>query len=232
MMMMSILFPAAFLGLLVALAVVFFQRRESLDLSPRGLLRGYLYLASLAGIVTLAIGLGSLANYGIATAFGTEVVYGGVPMARPAIAPACPPGETRCPGPTEEQLEQQRRSQKEQTSRRHSEDLLRGITFTAFGALFWAAHWAARRRIVGASEHGTGLRRGYLMLGAVLFGLVTIVMLPTGLYQALAAALLPANEFSYRQPADSLGGGIAALPIWLVYLRELVSDFQTAPVAA
>lgn len=229
-MMMGILFPAALLGLLVALAVVFFQRRESLDLSPRGLLRGYLYLASLAGIVTLAIGLGSLANYGIAAAFGTEVVYGGVPMARPAIAPACPPGDTRCAGPTELQLEQQRRSQ--QTSRRHAEDVLRGITFTAFGVLFWAAHWAARRRIVGASEHGTGLRRGYLMLGAVLFGLVTIVMLPTGLYQALAAALLPAHEFGYRQPADSLGGGIAALPIWLVYLRELVSDFRATPVAA
>lgn len=230
-MMMSILFPAAFLGLLLALAVVFFQRRESLDLSPRGLLRGYLYLASLAGIVTLAIGLGSLANHGIAAAFGTEVVYGGGPMMR-AAAPACPPGDTRCVAPSEAQLEQQRRSQKEQTSRRHSEDLLRGITFGAFGALFWAAHWAARRRIVGASERGTGLRRGYLMLGAVLFGLVTIVMLPTGVYQALAAALLPANEFTYRQPADSLGGGIAALPIWLVYLRELVSDFRDTPVAA
>lgn len=229
-MMMSILFPAAFLGLLVVLAVFFFQRREALDLSPRGLLRGYLYLASLAGIVTLAIGLGSLANYGIAAAFGTEVVYGGVPMMR-ATPPPCPPGDTRCVGPTEAQLEQQRRSQKEQTWRRQAEDLVRGLTFTAFGALFWAAHWAARRRIVGPSEQGTGLRRAYLMLGAVLFGLVTIVMLPTGLYQALAAAILPANEFTYRQPADSLGGGIAALPIWLVYLRELVADFREAPVS-
>ena len=228
-MMTSILFPAAFLGLLVVLAVFFFQRRESLDLSPRGLLRGYLYLASLAGIVTLAIGLGALANYGLAATFGTEVVYGGVPMARPAIAPACPPGDLRCVAPTEAQLEQQRRSQKEQTEWRQSEDLLRGITFTAFGALFWGAHWGARRRVVGAGENGSGLRRAYLMLGAVLFGLVTIVMLPTGLYQALAAALIPAYEFGYRQPADSLGGGIAALPIWLVYLRELVTDFRDAP---
>ena len=25
------------------------------------------------------------------------------------------------------------------------------------------------------------------------------------------------------------GGGIAALPIWLIYLRELVRDFRSAP---
>ena len=228
-MMMGILFPAIFLGLLVALAVVFFQRRESLDLTPRGLMRSYLYLASLAGIVTLAIGLGSLTNYGLASAFGTHVIYGGTQV--PAMAPACAPGDPRCPGLSEEQQELQRRNAKEQTVRRQDEDLLRGIIFTAFGLLVWGAHWAARRGL-GSDEAGSGMRRAYFMLGTVTFGLVTVVMLPTGAYQALSAAVLPTSPFMYRQPADSLGGGLAALPIWLVFLRQLLADVRRSPAPA
>lgn len=227
--MSSVLFPAAFLGLLVVVAV-FFMQRSSLDLSPRGLLRGYLYLASLAGIITLAIGLGSLASFGLASALGTEAIYGGV-SPKWAVAP-CRPGDTACQGPTQEQIDQQHRQELEARERRKNEDLLRGITFSAFGGLFWVAHRAARRTVIGDAERGTALRRAYLMLGAVLFGLVTVLLLPNGVYQILASLLLPGDEFSYRQPADSLGGGIAALPIWLVYLRELVRDFRAAPQAA
>ena len=51
-------------------------------------------------------------------------------------------------------------------------------------------------------------------------------MLPTGLYQALATAILPADELTYRQAADSLGGGIACLPIWLLFLTLLRRDFR------
>lgn len=226
--MVSVLFPAAILGLFVVIAL-FFMQRGSLDLSPRGLLRGYLYLASLAGIITLSIGLASFASYGLAASLGTEAIYGAV-SPKPAIAP-CRPGDTACQGPTQEQLDQQHRQELESRERRKNEDLLRGITFGAFGGLFWIAHRAARRTIVGDAERGTALRRAYLMLGAVLFGLVTILLLPNGVYQVLASALLPRSEFDYREPADSLGGGLAALPIWLLYLRELVRDFRSAPPA-
>ncbi len=229
-MITTVLFPVAILALLVMLAVVFFQRRDAIDLSPRGLLRTYLYLASLAGIITLAIGLASLANYGLAAAFGSEVIYGGSPIAKPAIA-RCPPGATGCvetgtPADLELQRQQQLRLEQEQRDRQRSEDLLRGLTFTAFGALVWGAHWAARRGL-DADEGASGLRRAYLMLGTVTFGLATVIMLPTGLYQALATAILPADEFTYRQAADSLGGGIACLPIWLLFLTLLRHDFSS-----
>lgn len=225
--MMGILVPAAFLGLLVVLAVFLFQRREALDLTPRGLLGGYLYLASLAGIVTLSIGLAALTSFGLAQGFGTDVIYGGPPP-RMAVAPAiqrCPPGETRCVDPSPEQLEAQRRSEKEQLERRRAEDLLRGATFTVFGALVWAAHWAARRGL-GVDEAGSGLRRAYLTLGTVVFGLVTVIMLPAGVFQALSAAILPVSEQTYRQPADSLGGGLAALPIWLAFLWLFLKELR------
>ena len=226
-MITSILFPIAFLALLVVLAVVFFQRRDVIDLSPRGLLRTYLYLASLAGLITLAIGLSSLANYGLAAAFGSEVIYGGSP--KPALAvPRCPPGSIGCVEPTPADLALQERQEREQRERRQSEDLLRGLTFTAFGALVWGAHWAARRGL-DADEAASGLRRAYLMLGTVIFGLATVIMLPTGMYQALASAILPVDQFTYRPAADSLGGGIACLPIWLLFLTMLRRDFRAGP---
>ena len=226
-MITSILFPIAFLALLVVLAVVFFQRRDTIDLSPRGLLRTYLYLASLAGIITLAIGLASLANYSLAAGFGSDVIYGGSSIAKPAIA-RCPPGAPGCFEPSPADLEQQRRQEQEQRDRRQAEDLLRGLTFTAFGGLVWGAHWVARRGL-DADEGASGLRRGYLMLGTVIFGLATVIMLPTGMYQALASAILPVDQFTYRQPADSLGGGIACLPIWLLFLTMLRRDLRGGP---
>lgn len=224
-MITAILFPIAFLALLVVLAVVFFQRRDAIDLSPRGLLRTYLYLASLAGLITLAIGVASLTNYGLAAAFGSEVIYGGSP--KPSLAvPRCPPGAAGCTEPSRADLELQQRQEREQRDRRQSEDLLRGLTFTAFGALVWGAHWAARRGL-DADEGTSGLRRAYLMLGTVIFGLATVIMLPTGMYQALASAILPVDQFTYRQPADQLGGGIACLPIWLLFLAMLRRDFRS-----
>lgn len=227
-MIVAVLFPVAVLALLVLLAVVFFQRREAMDLSPRGLLRTYLYLASLAGIITLAIGLASLANYGLASALGSQVIYGGSPIVRPAIA-KCPPGATGCFEPSAADLDQQRRQEQEQRERRKSEDLLRGLTFTAFGALVWGTHWVARRGL-DPDEAASGLRRAYLMLGTVIFGLATVIMLPTGLYQALASAIIPADQFTYREAADSLGGGIACLPIWLLFLGLLRRDLREGPV--
>ena len=47
-------------GLLLAIVLFVQHGREGLDLSPRALLRAYLYIASLAGVVVLAGGLAAL----------------------------------------------------------------------------------------------------------------------------------------------------------------------------
>lgn len=228
-MIAGVLFPIAALAILVLLAVLFFQRREAVDLSPPSLLRAYLYLASLAGILTLTIGLASLANAGLAQVLGPEVIYGGT-VVKPVPAQLCPPGSTTCTEPVVD-LARQRQQEQEQRDRRRAEDLLRGITFTAFGALVWGAHRVARRGLDGTVE-ASGLRRAYLMLGTVTFGLATVMLLPAGLYQALASALLPVGEHGYRQAADSLGGGLACLPVWLGYLWTLRRDVRPAGAAA
>lgn len=224
-MIYGVLAPIAVLGGIALVVMLVLQRgRDGVDLSPRGVLRLYLYLASLAGIVVFALGLASVANYGLASAAGDTFIYGGAP--RPAEVRKCPPGATGCLEPSPEEVARGERVEAESRARRRNEDLIRGATFTTFGALFWGAHLAARRGL-GEREAGmAGLRRGYLMLGTVVFGLATIILLPTGVYQALSNVLLTTPEDHFRQGADALGGGIVSLPLWLAYLRLVVTEFR------
>jgi hypothetical protein len=223
----------ALLGILGAgaLVVMLFvgRGRESLDLSLRGLLRVYLYVASLAGVVLFVIGLAGVAAFILAAAFGRDVIYGGpLPQPVPAIAPACPPGLATCPpGPFPLQ------PIRDDRERRQQEDLVRGITYLVFGGIFWGAHWGARRGIIGGDERASGLYRGYLILGTAVFGIATISLLPTGIYQALTQALVTYPPGSFRQGAgEALSGGLATLPIWLAYLWLVQRTLRAPAVVA
>ena len=181
MVVLGVLFPIAILGLLALGAALLFRRGgEGIDLGPRSLLRFYLFIASLAGILTLVIGLSGILNAGFAAAFGNGFVYGAQPL--PANVRPCPPNQAnvKCPEPP---IDYQGR-QSLQEIRRNGEDLIRGVTFTVFGALFWAAHWAARRGAIGTDEGFSGRRRAYLLCATVIFGRSTIVMPPRGIYPA------------------------------------------------
>jgi hypothetical protein len=226
--MLTALIPAVILGLIVFVAVSL-RGRDGPDLSPGGLLRLYLYLASLAGVVVFVVGLSSLVNVAFAVTAGNDFTYGRPPE---MTAFACPPNTSECEAararelalnPPERMLEQR--------DRRRGDDLVRGLTFTVFGALFWGPHWFARRSL-GADSLASSCRRGYLMAGTLLFGLVTVVLLPWGTYQALSAAFLPPapNQFN-SGVADTLGGGLAALPIWLIYLRLVMRDVRSQATA-
>lgn len=222
----AVLAPIAILGTIALIVVLVLQRGRDVDLSPRSVLRLYLYIASLAGVVVLAIGLASAANFTIARIAGDQVVYGG---SGPVPArPVCPPGK-ECPAQSADEQEHFERQQLQERERRRNEDLIRGLTFAVFGGVFWGAHWAARRGLGEADPSMLGLRRGYLMLGTIVFGLATIVLLPTGVYQVLSSALLPPPDGYFRPGADALGGGIVSLPLWLLYLRLVVREFRQMP---
>ncbi len=223
-MIVGVLVPIAVLvALIVAGAYLFSRGKEGLDFSAPSLLRSYLYLASFAGVVLFTIGLGSAVNFAVANAVGDDAIYGSIPSALSA-RPFCPPSEPACANaPTAQEMQDRARAERD---RRKGEDLIRGVTFAVLGGVFWLAHWMARRTL--ARDTGAGFWRAYLLLGAIVFGLATIVLLPSGIYQMLSNALLPARADLFRPGADSLGGGIVALPIWLVYLRLLVRDFRSA----
>jgi hypothetical protein len=221
--MLTILIPVAVLAVFVIIGVLAFQRgREGFDLSGNTVLRAYLYLGSFAGVIALAFGLSALLNGALATAVGNQIVYGGAPV--PAIAPACPPGASCPPQPNPADIIQR---QQQENDRRRQEDLLRGATFTVFGALFYGAHRAGRSALHprGGSDDRGGLQRAYHLLGTVVFGVGAIALLPAGLYQLLANSLLTLPQDTFRQGvADTLTGGIVSTVLWLLYLRAVLSD--------
>ncbi len=223
--LLGVLTAFAVLGGLVLIAVLFVQRgRDGVDLSIGGLLRAYLYLGSLAGVVVFAVGVAGVLSYVLAAGFGLDVIYGG-PVPQPAIAPApCPPN-TVCP-PIEVF-----RPPVDDRVRRHGEDLVRGVTFLLFGGVFWVAHWLARRNLGRADEALSGLHRAYLMLGTAIFGIATIALLPMGIFQALSFAVMPTEPNVYYRPGagDALSGGLAALPIWLAYLWLVLRTIRSTP---
>ena len=222
--MLTILIPVAVLGVFLIIGVIAFQRgREGMDLSPQAMLRAYLYVGSFAGVIALAFGLSALLNGALASAVGNQIVYGGTPV--PAIAPLCPLGASCPPQPNPADMSQR---QQQENDRRRQEDLLRGATFTVFGAIFYGAHRAARNAMYPRGHGplgGDGLRRAYHLLGTIVFGIGAIALLPAGLYQILANSLLTLPSDSYRPGvADSLTGGVVSTVLWLLYLRAVLAD--------
>jgi hypothetical protein len=194
--LVAVFVPLAIVGVIVVLVVLFGRAREAGELSLQTLFRAYLYVASFVGVALFAFGAQALLNAGLAAAFGNDFVYGVVPA-------------------------DQRLQHDLQTDRQRADDVIRGVTFGAFGVLFWLVHWLARNR---TGDHGT-LQRAYLLLGTIVFGIAAGVLLPTGAYQALSAALVPSGPLAYRQGmGEAVSGGIVALVLWLLYLRIVLSD--------
>jgi hypothetical protein len=220
--MLTLLIPVAVLVVVVIIGALAFQRgREGLDLSSNTVLRAYLYLGSFAGVVAVAFGLAALLNGALASAVGNEFVYGGMP----SPTNPCPLG-VECTVPSQVFVHLQ--PVRDALERRRLEDLVRGATFTVFGALFYGAHRAARNatypRGTSAADHG-GLRRAYVLLGTVVFGVGAIALLPAGVYQVLANAILPSSsDIFHPGVADTLAGGVVSLVIWLLYLRAVLND--------
>jgi hypothetical protein len=227
-MVLGVLVAVAIVGAIVgAIAMLVRGGRNAMDFAPRNLVRLYLYIASMAGIIVLVVGLSGVLTVGFAAAFGDGFVYGDQSG---FVAPVCPPQtepNVKCAPPAQQDLVTQRQRQQD---RRRGEDLIRGLTFTVFGAVFWGAHYFARRGVMGTDELSSGLRRGYLLLGTVIFGIATVILLPTGIYQALSYLILPADQGVFRQGAgDSLPGGLVTLVVWLIYLWLVVRDARSAP---
>ena len=225
--MLTVLIPVAIVALIVIIGVIAFQRGAGgIDLSPQAMLRAYLYVGSFAGVIALAFGLSALLNGALASVVGNQIVYGGTPVPQAVIERLCPVGASCPPAPDLAQITQR---QQQENDRRRQEDLLRGATFTLFGALFYGAHRTARRSIyprnVTVGTHGDGLQRAYHLLGTVVFGIGAIALLPAGLYQLLANSLLTLPGDFFRQGvADTLTGGVVSTALWLLYLRAVLAD--------
>src|SRR2546423_8583916 len=99
-MLVGVLTALGVLGAIGLLVVLFVQRgRDGIDLSLGGLLRLYLYLASLAGVIAFAIGVAGVISLLLRAAPPAGVRFVGVRRPTPH-PPSPPPPAPRAPTPS------------------------------------------------------------------------------------------------------------------------------------
>ncbi len=226
-------------SVLIGGVVYLIQRLRSgsgLVLPMRFLLRLYLYVVIIAGLLLLAQGISGLLQVGLASALGNDFSYHPVYVGVERKPRITDPLELKDRAQLTE-AERQRLSeildQREQGSveqrqeerilgleRARKEGLIRGISFTLIGGVIWGAHLFARRKLETAEDRSSPINRGYLIIMVVIFGLVTLINLPQAVFEGSRYYLLePLNEFGRNSPpGGKLALSTVTLPIWIIYL--------------
>lgn len=220
-----ILLGLALLVIGVVAVVVRIYRREAVDISFRQILIVYCYAVTLVSLVTLVLGLASLANAGLSAAFGREFSFQAPPVfARPMEGP---PGAEKSGPPLEEQQERRTRA----LENAFRESLVQGVTLPLVGALIAAVHILARRRLEPATGPDAGFfRKPYLALLLAVFGAVALVSLPAGISEALRYAVTEPDPENYRPaPGGSLAYALSFTPFWLYFLWATVREWRRSP---
>ena len=214
-----------------------FRAGDPISIPLRFLLRVYVYVIIIAGLLLLTQGLSDLLQSGLGSGLGKDFsyrpVYVGVKPVPFRVAPP-PPGvaadeltaeereELRRNSEEQERIriEQQRESREKGLDRALEEGLLKGVSFTIIGAIIWAVHLLGRRWLETREERESPLNQIYLILVVVIFGIITIVNLPQAVFENLRFYLLePLDEFSrLSPPGGKLSTSIVTLPIWITYL--------------
>jgi hypothetical protein len=230
-------------GMLIAGAVIVFLRFRSginVQISMRLLLRLYLYIVVVVGLILFTQGASHLLRAGFAAAWGNEFSYQPVYVSTPEeLVRGTDPLELKPRDQlTDEELErlsqiladrERRQAELRQVKlergldRAHKEGLIKGISFAIIGGVIWLVHVLGRRWLETEEETASIVNRVYLVLIVVIFGVITIVNLPQGVFEGLRYALLDDfDELSRYQPGGKLALSIASLPIWIVYLTGAI----------
>jgi hypothetical protein len=122
--------------------------------------------------------------------------------------------------PSQQTLEEQRTRRERELARNYREGLLNGTVGAALGGLFFLAHWIGRRVLESEEERRGGfLNRTYIFLLLAIFGIGTILALPSALVSSLNFIIIPPEETDFRQPpGPALATGLVFVPFWLYYL--------------
>jgi hypothetical protein len=226
-------------SVLIGGVVYLIQRLRSgsgLVLPMRFLLRLYLYVVIIAGLLLLAQGISGLLQVGLTSALGNDFSYRPVHVrfeGKPRITDPLELKDRAQMTDAERQrlseildqrelgnVEQRREDRILGLERARKEGLIQGISFTLIGGIIWGAHLFSRRKLETAEDRSSPINRGYLIIMVVIFGLVTIINLPQAVFEGFRFYLLePLNEFDrHSSPGGKLALSIVTLPIWIVYL--------------
>lgn len=233
-MALGILIPTTIFAIVavVVAAVAFVGARwrsgEGVLVTFGTVLLAYFSLMSLVSFLVMASGLTAGVKAGLTVPLGRGFSYWTPPRTR--LAPAMPPGETGKPVDLKQQPVPQEEldRQEREVGRQYQEDLLQGATLAVIGGLVWAAHTVGRRRLsVVDPDAGAFFGKAYTTTALAIFGVVGIIALPVGVYEALRYVVIQPDEFSGRQPpGGTLAAALIFVPIWLYYLNAVVRRSQ------
>jgi len=231
---MDIIFPilGGLFGLaipiLIIAGIVYFILRiksgVSIRFSYRTALRVYFYIVILISVGIGGLGgLSTLLNVGFGEVVGREFSYGNVyekhrdsqDRERGNNNPSHT-GNEHHSLPEKVELEIKGR-------------LINGVSLAAIGLFLLLTHLLSRWWIETDSERSDSLRKLYLIAGLVVFAIVTIVSLATGIPETLRYCLLdimPGEE----SPGEPLSIAIIALPAWIYYLVATLRNVRPSPI--
>ena len=241
-------------GIFVALALLAggafvlitrFRSGTPLGIDIRALVRIYLYVGVIAGLLVFTQGASELIKAGAAGIAGNEFSYNPLWVELPSDSRSQPQHPLQLADRDElssEELErlsiilEERRQQDIENNeerdrlgrnRAFDEGLIEGISFAIIGALVWLAHMLARTWIERPEDRTGTLNRVYLVLLTVIFGVITIVSLPQAVFETLTYAVLDSGGRD-DTPGGALALSITALPIWLIYLWHTIRAVRRA----
>lgn len=190
---------------------------EGITVSLRFLLIAYLYLASVVGLLVMVHGTALLLNAGLSIPLGRDFSYSAAPIFRDSKEPKQPSAD-------EQKLQRAR-----MLERSFREGVLNGIVNVFFGGLVWGVHVVTRRRMERGTEKEYGLlRKSYLIVLLVIFGIGSIITLPAGTFEAIRYYVIePIEEFVFRNPpGPKLATSIVFTPVWVFYLLSTLREVR------
>ncbi len=222
------LLPIAAVLAVIGLAGYVFARARAgepvVRLSGAGFLAVYVNVAMLAALILAAIGASQVVNAGLSRAAGGEFSYGRQFERR------APLFEDRAGGVSDEGLTraetQAEAREAERLDGAFRSGLISGISLAVVGLVIYAIHLMVRV-LAGEGETHRTLRRWYLGSLLVVFGLVSLVALPTGIIASLNFALGASRDF-FEVPGETLALAIVFTPIWFALIALFTREVRRA----
>ncbi|MFN2450743.1 MAG: hypothetical protein ABR541_00125 [Candidatus Dormibacteria bacterium] len=231
---LGLLVPIIILGGLGALVFLLVRGGPSRGepLSSRTMLRAYLRFAYLASLVILLVGGVFVLTAAFGAAFGHDFSYARQGGSGGAVSCALSPGE---PAGAYQQCQNAAQQQSQVRDTRQTENLILGISLLAAGLVIGAGHRLGQFAVeTDAERRDSALTRTERVLATCGFGLVTIIAVPSAVYQVLRYAILGTQPSLDSGQPDPPGTALAMALMfgvaWAYYLQALIRGRGTARV--
>lgn len=219
------------IGVVVYIIVVMIKKKEdkkfSFKISPKALLQIYLYAISFLTLGIAVIGLSTTIRATLSYPFGIQFSYtlqraNDLTEAqkfdttvKPETFQECYQGEVQTLNGTDFCVD---------TSQRKT-DLINGITLFVSMSILFAIHQYAISKIEKKKILGW-LHKFYTFAGLILYSIVSIIAIPTSIYQLTNYLLFEPDTSIYstpQAPAMAIAVTVIALPLWIYFLQKTMN---------